>query len=111
MICCEKPTTERQVLMDVEKVEPKSKHGGKRPGSGRKAGTPNKATADIKALAQQFGPEAVMTLAQIMKTGDSDKSRAMAANLLLDRGYGKPAQTVDANLSGELQQIIKVSFD
>ena len=85
--------------------------GGRMPGSGRKKGSRNKVTADIKALAQQFGPEAIMTLAKIMQTGDSDKAKTAAARELLDRGYVKPAQTVDANLSGELQQIIKVSFD
>lgn len=85
--------------------------GGKMPGSGRKKGTPNKATADIKALAQQYGPEAIMTLAKIMQTGDSDKAKTAAARELLDRGYGKSVQAVDANLSGELQQIIRVSFD
>lgn len=32
-----------------EKVDGKSKRGGKRPGSGRKKGVPNKLTGDLKA--------------------------------------------------------------
>jgi len=32
----------------LEKVEEISSHGGKRPGSGRKAGTPNKMSATVK---------------------------------------------------------------
>src|SRR5262245_36104847 len=52
----------------AENVEPKiskmgwggarPNSGGRRPGSGRKKGTPNKVTAEIKELAQKYGPEA-----------------------------------------------------
>jgi hypothetical protein len=36
----------------IDKVERKTKRGGKRPGSGRKPGTPNKVTTDVrKAIA------------------------------------------------------------
>jgi len=31
-------------------MDTKSKHGGKRPGSGRKAGTPNKLTSTVKMM-------------------------------------------------------------
>lgn len=34
----------------TEKVGPKTNRGGKREGSGRKKGTPNKLTGDIKAM-------------------------------------------------------------
>ncbi len=66
--------------------------GGKRPGAGRKKGQVNKATADIKALAQKYTPDALQTLHSIMKASDSDAARVTAANSLIDRGYGKPAQ-------------------
>lgn len=61
---------------------------------GRKRGTPNKATADVKALAQEYGEEAVTTLAELMRSSASDKARASAAIELLNRGYGKPAQAI-----------------
>lgn len=95
--------------MDIEKVEPKTK-GGKRPGSGRKAGTPNKATADIKALAQQHGPEAIATLFTLMRKADTSQAKIAAAKELLDRGYGKPVQAVDASVSGGLGLSINVNF-
>jgi hypothetical protein len=63
---------------------------------GRKKGTPNKATADIKALARVHGPEAVEKLVELMRTGP-EKVRLAAARELLDRGYGKPTQAVEVS--------------
>lgn len=70
-------------------------------GVGRKPGVPNKATADIKALAQQYGAKAMATLAQIMESGEGEAARIAAAKELLDRGYGKAAQAVDVTTKGE----------
>ncbi|MFY4709953.1 hypothetical protein [Burkholderia glumae] len=66
--------------------------GGKRPGAGRPAGVPNKITADIKALAQEHGPAAILELATILKSSENDQARIAAAKELLDRGYGKATQ-------------------
>lgn len=62
---------------------------------GRVAGTPNKVTADIKALAQAHAPDAIMQLATILTTSESDTARIAAAKELLDRGYGKAMQGVE----------------
>lgn len=63
---------------------------------GRKKGTPNKATADIKAIAQPYGPDAVDALVKIMKNEEApEAARVRAASELLDRGYGKPKQSID----------------
>lgn len=63
---------------------------------GRKAGSRNKVTADVKAVAQEYGEEAVSTLAQIMRGSDMPPAaRVSAAKELLDRGYGKAPQTID----------------
>lgn len=63
---------------------------------GREAGTRNKATADIKAIAQPYGQEAVTTLAQIMRSAEHPPAaRVSAAKELLDRGFGKPQQSID----------------
>jgi hypothetical protein len=66
--------------------------GGKREGAGRRKGTPNKATADIKAQAQKYTPDALKTLHAIMRDSESDAARVSAAKELLDRGYGKSPQ-------------------
>jgi len=69
--------------------------GGARPGAGRPKGSLNKATADIKAAAQAYTEDALATLAKIMKSGESEAARVAAANSILDRGFGKPRQSVD----------------
>lgn len=71
--------------------------GGKRPGAGRKPGVPNRVTADIKALAQSFGPEAIEKLVQIVRESENDAAKISAIKELLDRGFGKAAQAVIVN--------------
>ncbi|CAB3712993.1 hypothetical protein CEY09_30445 [Achromobacter marplatensis] len=69
--------------------------GGARPGAGRKPGIPNRVTADIKALAQNYGEEAIDTLASIMRNVDTPpQARVAAAKELIERGYGKASQPI-----------------
>jgi hypothetical protein len=58
---------------------------------GRKPGIPNKATRELKELAQPYAPEAIATLCEIMQHGETEAARVAAARELLDRGYGRPA--------------------
>ena len=87
---------------------------------GRKAGTPNKVTADIKALAQSFGPQAVKVLIEIASEAEpvvhadcpncghkqeipiprQDQTRVAAVKELLDRGYGKARQPLTGEDDG-----------
>ena len=68
---------------------------GKSKSGGRKKGTPNKVTADIKALAQEHGPDAIKKLLGWMNDESiAVATRVAAAKELLDRGYGRPAQTI-----------------
>ena len=71
---------------------------------GRQRGVLNKATADVRALAQQYGDEAIKTLANIMVNGVAEQARIAAARELLDRGYGKSRQSldVDANVNNAM---------
>lgn len=62
---------------------------------GRAKGTPNKVTADVRALAQEYGAEAIKTLAEIMKdTAQPAAARVSAVKEILDRAYGKSPQPV-----------------
>jgi hypothetical protein len=56
---------------------------------GRKAGMPNKATAEIRLLAREHGPAALAELARLAKEAQSEQARISACNALLDRGYGR----------------------
>ena len=66
-----------------------------------------RAVDDIRALARECGPEAIAKLRSILKDPKAPLHAViMAANSLLDRGYGRPAQSVDvtANVSTVLPQ-------
>lgn len=69
-------------------------------GRGRPKGSKNKATTEIKKIAQAHGKEAIDQLVLLVAHGKPHATRVAAAKELLDRGYGRPAQetTVDVNL-------------
>lgn len=80
---------------------------------GRVAGVPNRITADVKALAQTYGADAIDTLADIMKDSTQPPAaRVAAAKELIDRGFGKAVQPTE--LSGKdgapLQQAIVINI-
>ena len=87
-----------------------SEHGGKRRGAGRKAGTPNKVTADIRELAQRYGPESVEELARLAKEAQSEQARVEAIKEILDRAYGKSKQSVDVNATLSLRDLVLGSY-
>jgi hypothetical protein len=87
--------------------------GGARPGAGRKPGSPNKVTLDIKALAQEHGPEALRGLVGIATDEQAPHAARVAAmREVLDRGYGKPSQMVGGDpdnpikLAGKVELVI-----
>jgi hypothetical protein len=54
----------------------------------------NKATADIRELAQNYAPEALVELARLAKGAASEAARVGAIKEILDRAYGKSPQAV-----------------
>ncbi|HXA85755.1 MAG TPA: hypothetical protein VNZ47_11800 [Candidatus Dormibacteraeota bacterium] len=74
-------------------------------GQGRPKGAPNKATADVKALAQQYTAGAIRGLAALAGLLDdgagkaeSEQARVSAFKELLDRGHGKAMQSMDVTV-------------
>jgi hypothetical protein len=68
-------------------------------GQGRRKGIPNKATAEIKELAQRWGPAAIAKLAMMAGLNGAgiakqEATRVAAIKELLDRGYGKARQPI-----------------
>ncbi len=61
--------------------------------SGNPAGRP-RSDAAVAELAMAHGPAAIQALAEVLGTG-SNMERVTAARILLDRGFGRPAQTVE----------------
>lgn len=64
--------------------------------SGNPGGRP-KVAQEVRDLARQHGAAAVEALAKILHDSPSEKSRIAAAVALLDRGYGKPPQEIQAS--------------
>lgn len=90
----------------------KSSGRGSKPGErrgGRVKGVPNKATAEIKAIAQPYSAKAVSTLAHIMENGKSERARVSAANSILDRAWGKAPQAVTGPDGGAIKHEIDLS--
>lgn len=75
---------------------------------GRIAGTPNKATADVKALAQKHGQAAIAEAVRIMKSSDSDQARMIAVREILDRAYGKATQPLSSDPDNPVKTIMEV---
>lgn len=75
-----------------------SKRGGARKGAGRPVGRQSRATRTQKAtlseLARAHTATALGVLVKVAKEGESESARVSAANAILDRGYGKPSQSV-----------------
>ena len=86
--------------------------GGYREGAGRPRGAKNKSTLELKGLAQQHTEDALKTLVEIMLSAESsDKARVAAANSILDRGFGKPHQSIDAEITGTIADITDDELD
>ena len=64
---------------------------------------------DIRSYARKFTVEALETLAHVMRQPNSPPAaRVLAANSLLDRGWGKAAQLVAVD--GEIRQLVEVKL-
>lgn len=67
---------------------------------GRPKGAQNKATAEIKKLAQAHADTAIAELARLATKAESEAARVAAIRELLDRGYGKATQPVSGDDDG-----------
>lgn len=53
-------------------------------------------TEEIKAIAREYGPDAIEQLAHLMHHAKSEQARISAAKEILDRSYGKATQPVES---------------
>jgi len=66
--------------------------------SGNPGGRP-KGEGDIRELARQHTPQAIRRLARVMNDDNAPPSAQVAASTaLLDRGWGRPTQSISATL-------------
>lgn len=58
--------------------------------------------AAVKDLARQYTVEAIQALYNVMTNSKNDRAKVAAADAILDRGWGKPAQVIE----GEGERLI-----
>lgn len=75
---------------------------------GRKPGGLNKVTLEIRAMAQEFGPEALETLVAVMRGSENDNARISATKEILDRAYGKSPQGIEVSGSGGAALVVEI---
>jgi|SRR5215469_5984651 len=71
--------------------------------SGNPGGRPKGPVADIAALAREYGADAILTLVGCLH---DPRHKVAAAQALLDRGYGRPQQTI----TGDAEKPIAIDF-
>ena len=82
---------------------------GKKTG-GRQKGSTNKIAAEIKELAQKHGPAMIEGLLEMARDKEAPHAARVAAHKeVLDRGFGKPHQSV-AMTGEEGEGPVKIEF-
>ena len=72
-----------------------AQRGGARPGAGRKPGKVGKAKRALAEMAKEHAEAALKTLAEVQADKEAPHAaRVSAATAILDRAYGKPAQSM-----------------
>ncbi|WP_310631135.1 hypothetical protein [Paraburkholderia sp.] len=64
---------------------------------GRAAGTPNRLTADVRALANEYAAEALTVLVDLMRHAENEAKRLAASRELLDPAVGRPVQRAEVS--------------
>ena len=77
-----------------------AERGGSRDGAGRKPGSLNRVTAEVRNLALEHGPAAVAELARLSTEAQNETARISACNAIIERAYGKslPGRMIQLDL-------------
>lgn len=94
-------------MTTAEKSKEKAKPRGRPIAKGQvlnPGGRPKKTAQELDLIAacRAKTPEALDVIVSIMMTSDKDAVRLSAAQAIIERGYGKPIQQQDVNLTGQL---------
>ncbi len=78
-----------------------------KPGTSGNPGGRPRVVAEVRELARAHGAEAVEALVQLMRRGAREETRVRAAEALLDRGYGRPAQAITGDGENPLALLVE----
>jgi len=62
---------------------------------------------DLGSLARAHTERAIQTLAGLMEKGLEEGTRVRCADILLDRGFGRPKQETTTELRGEVRVLLR----
>ncbi len=71
---------------------------------GRQKKTPEQIA--LEAQCKVLTPDALTTITQIMRDGENERNRLAAAQYVLDRGWGKARQEVDAKIDASFTVVL-----
>ena len=66
-----------------------------------------KVPIDLDSLARAYTQQAIQTIGGVMINGTEEANRLRAADILLDRGWGRPKQQQTTTVQGGLDLIIR----
>lgn len=77
--------------------------------SGNPGGRPKRTPEELDLIAacKERTAAALAVIETIMLEGNSDRARLAAAQAIIERGYGKPKETIDANVTGRIETITR----
>ena len=76
--------------------------GFKKGSSGNPNGRPKRTAEELDLIqaCKDKTPRALDVMVHIMESGENERNKLTAALAIIERGYGKPVQPVDADVSG-----------
>ena len=70
-----------------------------------------KTIADVRELAKELTPKAMMALEAVLDSETAPPAaKVSAANAILDRGWGKPKETVETTARTTLEDLVMESY-
>lgn len=73
--------------------------------SGNPGGRPARTSEELDLIqaCRDKTPDALAVLVRIMERGEKERDQLTAANMIIERGYGKPVQPTDNEHSGTVK--------
>jgi hypothetical protein len=93
-----------------EILPPRRINGKFAPGVSGNPGGVSEVRREMQELARLHSVEAIETAVRIMRTGKSETNRLAAVSIILDRGWGKPKQSVAVEDQGRTLEDILIEI-
>jgi hypothetical protein len=77
--------------------------------SGNPGGRPKRTEEELDLIAACKGrtPAALAVIESIMMEGENERNKLSAAMAIIERGYGKPKEVVEAKVTGRIETITR----